>query len=575
MANGPETTSAAARIILLCDRMAPGASWTPGHMYFEASYRDGIEEILPLLDTVGARRYVGAHMAAYTGALRAIERTLARWRVGEPAQLDGAGQPNPLATIYTILVRGGARLPDGDAYGPVHLSVHENEILERLYQSVVDTGKWPLARVFETELSDAGVADRLRDAVAGIFPLVDGFDGHSHEKRTCLSLPGLALVPNAAADLAHVVAVVRAAGAVYRQLASAGKDVPDIKFPDVLAHLSSMPPDLHRLVELIRFEQPLHVSSPDLDPKTTYFGGGVEFLRLRKVSGVAELIRVLHPYGVFVFPSAGIGAGHEPTRRLLSDEGYTFMIENMTEDSRHLVEHVFDKEAASRFGDGFDPDDLEKDLQWEARRIEEAVSLAVELGQLTTLPLMKRGYRFANVKITETGRIAVRELRRTSSPAANRSASSASTVEAATEIFVVHGHDEGAQQSLARFLEKLGLTAVILSEQANRGQTIIEKFKEHADRVAFAVVLLTPDDVGGKQGGPMRPRARQNVILELGYFLAKLGSGRTCSLVKPGVENPSDYDGVLYIAMDDAGGWKLQLAREMKTAGLPVDLNRL
>lgn len=127
---------------------------------------------------------------------------------------------------------------------------------------------------------------------------------------------------------------------------------------------------------------------------------------------------------------------------------------------------------------------------------------------------------------------------------------------------------------MARFLEKLGLKPIILHEQPNAGRTIIEKVERYSE-VAFAVVLLTPDDVGGVAANPepLNPRARQNVILELGYFLGKLGRAHVAALLKGDVERPSDYDGVVYIAMDSGGAWKLQLARELKTAGLNVDLN--
>ena len=140
--------------------------------------------------------------------------------------------------------------------------------------------------------------------------------------------------------------------------------------------------------------------------------------------------------------------------------------------------------------------------------------------------------------------------------------------------FVVHGRDEGAKQAVARFLEKLELSPIILHEQPNQGQTIIEKFEEHSN-VGFAVVLLTPDDVGGPadEGNTQRPRARQNVILELGFFLGKLGRERTCALLVDDVEIPSDYDGVLYIPMDGQGAWMMNLVRELKGAGLEVDAN--
>lgn len=144
-----------------------------------------------------------------------------------------------------------------------------------------------------------------------------------------------------------------------------------------------------------------------------------------------------------------------------------------------------------------------------------------------------------------------------------------------SRVFVIHGRDEAARETVARFLEKLGLEPVILHEQANKGRTIIEKFEDHAD-VGFAVVLLTPDDVGGLRGEQpkLNPRARQNVILELGFFLGKLGRQRVCPLVKGDVETPSDYDGVVYAKLDDAGSWKMELVRELKAADFDVDANK-
>ena len=141
-------------------------------------------------------------------------------------------------------------------------------------------------------------------------------------------------------------------------------------------------------------------------------------------------------------------------------------------------------------------------------------------------------------------------------------------------VFVVHGHDEEAKQTVARFLEKLELEPIILHEQPNEGRTVIEKFERNAD-VEYAVVLLTPDDTGYPKSTPdqERLRARQNVILELGYFIGRLSRKRVCALCKGTVEIPSDYHGVLYVPMDEAGGWKLKLATEIKQSGLFIDLN--
>ena len=126
------------------------------------------------------------------------------------------------------------------------------------------------------------------------------------------------------------------------------------------------------------------------------------------------------------------------------------------------------------------------------------------------------------------------------------------------EVFIVHGHDDEAKETVARFVENFGIEATILHEQANRGQTIPEKFEEHAGEAGFAIILLTPDDVGASKDetDDPKPRARQNVVLELGYFWGRLGRGRVCVLYKEGVELPSDMQGLLYVPMDISEGWK-------------------
>jgi predicted nucleotide-binding protein len=142
-------------------------------------------------------------------------------------------------------------------------------------------------------------------------------------------------------------------------------------------------------------------------------------------------------------------------------------------------------------------------------------------------------------------------------------------------VFVVHGHDDAAKEGVARFLEKIGLDPIILHEQPSSGRTVIEKFEMFSNDVAFAVVLLTPDDVGSKAGGPSQSRARQNVIMELGYFMGRLGRTRVCALHKGNVELPSDYQGILYLPMDEAGAWKAKLAQELIHSKITIDLNGL
>lgn len=139
-------------------------------------------------------------------------------------------------------------------------------------------------------------------------------------------------------------------------------------------------------------------------------------------------------------------------------------------------------------------------------------------------------------------------------------------------VFLVHGHDRAVLQEAARFLEHLELKPIILHEQASGGRTLIEKLEHYAD-TAFAVVLLTPDDFGGANGKEKQARARQNVVLELGYFFGRLGRGHVAALYLEPLELPSDLQGIVYIGLDKAGAWKVALAREMKAADIEIDMN--
>jgi predicted nucleotide-binding protein len=145
--------------------------------------------------------------------------------------------------------------------------------------------------------------------------------------------------------------------------------------------------------------------------------------------------------------------------------------------------------------------------------------------------------------------------------------------EQGNRVFIVHGHDEAPKEAVARFLEKLRLDPIILHEQANRGMSIPEKLAAHS-AVGFAVVLLTPDDVGrAVSEAEVRPRARQNVWLELGYFIGLLGRDRVIALKKDDIDIPSDYVGVGYTSFDRAGAWKQELARELEAGGYDIDWN--
>jgi predicted nucleotide-binding protein len=143
-----------------------------------------------------------------------------------------------------------------------------------------------------------------------------------------------------------------------------------------------------------------------------------------------------------------------------------------------------------------------------------------------------------------------------------------------SDVFIVHGSAGAPKEEVARVLERLGIKPIILHEQANVGRTLIEKFEQHAKAAGFAIVLLTSDDEAGPAGrNTPQPRARQNVVLELGFFFGLLGRTRVCVLYEDGVELPSDIEGLVYVKLDNA--WKLTLGRELHQAGFIVDLNNL
>lgn len=158
------------------------------------------------------------------------------------------------------------------------------------------------------------------------------------------------------------------------------------------------------------------------------------------------------------------------------------------------------------------------------------------------------------------------------------------------KVFIVHGRDLGVKEEVARFLKTLDLSAVVIGEQGRGLFALLETIEQNAFASDFAVVLLTPDDLGaGKddieaaQTEPdkikcLGPRARQNVVFELGYLAGALGRSRVCALRKGSLEifgEMSDMKGIFCPEMDAAGGWKTLIAQALKDAGIKVDLNKL
>ena len=139
-------------------------------------------------------------------------------------------------------------------------------------------------------------------------------------------------------------------------------------------------------------------------------------------------------------------------------------------------------------------------------------------------------------------------------------------------IFVVHGHDGEIKQEVARLLEKQSIKPIILNEQANQGKTIIEKLEKYSN-VGAAIILITNDDLGKeKTDVEYRPRARQNVIFEAGYFIGKLGRDKVVLIAEENNEIPSDLHGMVYT---DKRNWQFDVCKELIAIGFRVDLNKL
>jgi predicted nucleotide-binding protein len=141
------------------------------------------------------------------------------------------------------------------------------------------------------------------------------------------------------------------------------------------------------------------------------------------------------------------------------------------------------------------------------------------------------------------------------------------------KIFIVHGRDNESKQELSRYIESLGIEVIILHEQASSGMTIIEKIEHYSNEVDFAFVLYTACDHGrGIHETKVHPknRARQNVVFEHGYLMAKLGRKNVCALVKGEIETPNDISGVVYVGLDSVGAWKMEVNKELNACGYNI-----
>lgn len=145
-----------------------------------------------------------------------------------------------------------------------------------------------------------------------------------------------------------------------------------------------------------------------------------------------------------------------------------------------------------------------------------------------------------------------------------------------SKVFIVHGHDSNTRNEAELLVKQLELEPVVLFKKVNEGDTILEKLLRESKDAAFAIVLYTKCDEGkAVEESSLKPRARQNVVFEHGLMCGLLGRKRVVALVEEGVEVPGDLSGVVYIPLDAAKRWQLDVAREMKASGMQVDLNKL
>jgi predicted nucleotide-binding protein len=129
------------------------------------------------------------------------------------------------------------------------------------------------------------------------------------------------------------------------------------------------------------------------------------------------------------------------------------------------------------------------------------------------------------------------------------------------EIFIVHGHDYGARDAVKLFVKSLGVRPIVLEDRPNENVDIDRKLAKYSD-VDYVIVILTPDD---------GTNPRSNAVLELGWFRKALGEERVAILHKARTNIPSDVGGVERTLMDDHGGWRQRLARDIKHAGIAID----
>lgn len=145
-------------------------------------------------------------------------------------------------------------------------------------------------------------------------------------------------------------------------------------------------------------------------------------------------------------------------------------------------------------------------------------------------------------------------------------------------VFIAHGHDNNNVEKIENLIRNIGLEPIVLFKEADAGQTIIEKIEKYTSEACYGIILYTKCDYGYEIGheNDIKPRARQNVVFEHGYLMAKLNRNHICALFDDEcIEKPSDISGIVYQLLDDAGNWKYKLVKNMRNVGIDVDSNKI
>lgn len=162
------------------------------------------------------------------------------------------------------------------------------------------------------------------------------------------------------------------------------------------------------------------------------------------------------------------------------------------------------------------------------------------------------------------------------------SATKPTTAKGGGKIFIVHGHDSTSKEQLELILHKLGLQHFVLANSGGGGLTIIEALEKEIGpdgNSKFGIVLLTPDDFGySKLEGAEKaqPRARQNVVLEMGMLISAVGRRNTVILKKGHLEVPSDASGILYLGFNEHVKETVpRLVDRLKSSGFEINPDRI